>query len=82
MFQLADQVTGENAGVGRNVIDRLFRVQGGALAPERIQHVHHMTFDPHHPALENGEQADGAAPDNAGVGVMKGLVNHGRLAFL
>src|SRR4051812_20911263 len=43
----------------RNVIDRLFRVELGALSARPVENVHDMTFDIEKPQFEDREQAAG-----------------------
>ncbi len=70
--QPVDQLGGLDLGVGRDVEDRLFRVERGALPADRVERVDHVGLHAQHAALEHGEQADRAGSDDRDVGIVGG----------
>ena len=49
---------------GRNVVDRLFRIEFGALAARPVENVDQVAFHVEQAELEHGEQADRPCPDD------------------
>ena len=70
VFQRGDQVSGGNFRMAGDVVDGFFRIEGGALAADLVQHVQHVTFHTQHAALENREQSRRTGADNGDVGLM------------
>ena len=66
--QPVDQFLAGDDGKARNVVDRFFRIELGALAARPVEDVDQMAFEIEQPQLEHGEQADGAGADNDDVG--------------
>ena len=54
----------------RNVVDRLLRIELGALAARLVEDVDKMASQIEKAQLEDGEQAAGACPDNNDVGFL------------
>ncbi len=73
-LDLLDQVVDEplrgHFGEAGNVVNRLFRVEFGALAAGLGQNVDQMAFDVEQPQLEHREQARGARADDDDVGLV------------
>ncbi len=66
-----DQFGGVDSRIARDVVDRLFRIERGALPARRRQRIEHMAAHVEHAAFEHREQADRAGADDrdiAGVG--------------
>ena len=68
LFQLGDQRAGLDRRVGRDVVDRLLRIQRGALAADLGQRVDQHAGQLQHAQFENGEQPDRARADDRHVG--------------
>ena len=74
-----DEFGGIDARIARDVIDRLFRVERGALAARRRQRVEDGAAHLEHAAFEHGEKPDRAGADDrdiAGLGLGRGC-RHG-----
>ena len=65
--QPVDQLLAGDDGQAGNVVDRLFRIELGALAARPVQDVDQMAFEIQQPQLEHGEQADGACADDGDI---------------
>ncbi|MNL13696.1 hypothetical protein D3C87_1346110 [compost metagenome] len=63
------EVLRQAAWHGRNVVDRLLRVQLGALAAGPVEHVDQLAFEPQHAGLERGEQANRPGADDQHIGL-------------
>ena len=66
--QPVGQLLAGDDGQAGNVVDRLFRIELGALAARPVQDVDQMAFEIEQPQLEHGEQADGAGADDGDIG--------------
>ena len=66
--QPVDQVAGQNLGVGRDVVDGLFRVDLRALPAGFGQGVDQVAAQLEQPSLENGKQAGGPGADDDQIG--------------
>ncbi len=67
LHQLVDQALRRDRGPAWNVVDRLFRVELGALPAGAIENVDEMAFHVEEAELEHGEQADRPCSDNENV---------------
>lgn len=67
-FEVFDQGGGFDRGVGGDVVDRFFRVEGGALAADFGQRVDQHRGEFEHAAFEGGEEADRAGADDGHIG--------------
>ena len=67
-FQRLDQRAGVDRGVGGDVVDRLFRIERGALPARLGQRVDQHRTEFEHAELEGGKQAGGARADDGDVG--------------
>lgn len=76
LLQSGDQFGRLDLGVARNVVNRLFRIERGALAAGEVQRVDDVGLQLQHAAFENGEQADGAGADDGDIGGVD--LGHGR----
>ena len=56
-------------GQRRNVVDRLFRIELGALAAGPVENVDQVAFHVEQAELEHGEQADRPCADDQHVGL-------------
>ena len=65
--QRVDQPLAGDDRIAGNVVDRLLRIELGALAADLRQNVDEMGLDVEQPELKNGEQADRAGADDDGV---------------
>src|SRR5262249_17467238 len=70
----------------RDVVDRLLRIELGALAAGPVQNVDQMALQVEKPQFENGEQPDGACAydyhirvETAGSSVIRGICVHSTL---
>ncbi len=64
LHQAIDELLGATDRKRRDVVNRFFRVQLGALPAGVLQGVHHMGGDPEQPQLEHLKQTTGAGPDD------------------
>ncbi len=67
-FQRGNQLSGVDRRMGGDVVDRLFRIQRGALAAGFRQGVYQHAGQFQHAQFEHGEQADRAGADDRYVG--------------
>ncbi len=56
-------------GIARNVVDRFFRIELGALAADLVEDVDEMRLHVEQAKFEHGEQAAGARADDQHVGL-------------
>jgi len=68
-FELRDQRAGFDGGVGRDVVDGFFGVEGRALATHLVQRVDQHAGEFQHAAFEGGEQAHRPGADNGYIGL-------------
>ena len=66
--QPVDQLLAGDDGQAGNVVDRLFRIELGALPARPVQDVDQVALEIQQPQLEHGEQADGAGADDGDIG--------------
>ena len=71
LLQLLDQVRGIDRGIAGDVVDRLFRIERGALPAGGLQRVDDVALHFQHAAFEHREQADRAGADDRHVGDMR-----------
>ena len=70
--QTVDQLQGADARVAGDVVDRLFRIERGALAAERVERVDDLAVHLQHAALEHREQAHRAGADDRDIAAGNG----------
>src|SRR5882757_3389451 len=73
--ETVDQIHGVDSRVPWDVVDRLFRVERGALPASRIQRIDDMALHLQHAALKHGEQPDRAGTDNRDIGTMEHILH-------
>ena len=66
--QEVDQLLAGAAWDGGDVVDRLVRIEFGALAADLVEIVHQLALHPEQTGLEHGEQAAGTCADDDHVG--------------
>jgi hypothetical protein len=76
--QPVDQLLAGAAGHGRDVEDRLFRVELGALATDLVEIVDQVAFKAQEPSLEYGEKPDRTSADDHHVRLDDAMVGRGR----
>src|SRR5690242_4129840 len=74
--QALDELGGADSRVARDVVDRLFWIERGALPARRRQRVEHLAADLEHAAFEDGEKPDRPRADDRDIAVF-GCVSHG-----
>ena len=79
--QPVGQLLAGDDGQARNVVDRLFRIQLGALPARPVEDVDQVALQVQQPQLEHGEQADGAGADDHDIGLDR-LAFSGRDGFV
>ena len=62
-----DQLLARHQRKTGNVVDRLFRIELGALPARPVQDVHQMALEIQQPQLKHREQADGARADDGDI---------------
>ena len=68
LLQIVDQpLPGDDREAG-NVVDRLFRIELGALPAGPVENVDDVAFEIEQPQLEHGKQANGARANDDDVG--------------
>ncbi len=73
--QPIDQLGGIDSRIAGNVVDRLFRIERGALSAGRWQRVEHMAAHVEHAAFEDREKPDRSGADDRDVTAL-GIVAH------
>ena len=69
LHQPVGQLLAGDDGQRRNVVDRLFRIEFGALAADLVEDVDEMALDVEQAQLEHGEQPARARPDDDDIGL-------------
>src|SRR5262249_861203 len=75
-LELADQVGGVDGRISRDVIDRLFRIERGALTPRHVEGVHDMAFHLQHAAFDHGKEPHRSRADDADIRLVSGRFRH------
>src|SRR5690242_21833647 len=65
--QAIDQLLAGHQRKTGNVVDRLFRIELGALPARPIQNVNQMALEIQQPQLKHGKQADGPVADDGEI---------------
>ena len=66
--QVVGQLLAGDHGKARNVVDRLFRIELGALAARTVENVDEVAFDVEQPEFEGREQPAGARANDNDIG--------------
>ncbi len=68
LLQPIDQGESVDLRIAGNVVDRLLRIECGALTARNIERIDAMALHLQHAALEDGENADRTGTDDDDVG--------------
>ncbi len=68
LHQIVGQPLPRNLGESRNVVDRLFGIELGALSARPIENVDDVAFEVDQTQFEHGEQTHGARANNHDIG--------------
>ena len=78
VHELVGQLLAGDDGQAGNVVDRLLRIELGALAAGAVENVDHVALDVDQAELEHGEEADWPSPNDHGIG-LDDVFGHGQL---
>ena len=68
LHQVLGQLLAGDDGIAGNVVDRLFRIELGALPTRPVENVDQVALEVQQAQLEHGEQADRSRADNDDIG--------------
>src|SRR5689334_7292638 len=71
-----DQFRGVDSRISGDVVDRLFRIEGGALAAGRRQRVEYVAAHVEHAAFEHLEQPDRTGTDDRDITAVRSVLHH------
>src|SRR5713226_2625803 len=78
--QPLDQLGGTDSRISRNVVDRLFRIERGALPARRRQRIEDVAAELEHAAFENRKQPHRPGADDRDITAVESVLHRASLA--